>query len=116
MPVAPSSVPARALVHQEGVIALIAIVGLGLREGGPLAGLAPTAIGLASSLSLGAVGGALVSVVDVDRYNLVPVGQPRRDFRQLVEGDGWVVVRHPDFETTVELSDYVATHLRMYAE
>jgi hypothetical protein len=52
----------------------------------------------------------------IPHVDLVPVGQPRRDFRQIVEGDGWVVVRHPDLETTVELSDYVATHLRMFAE
>lgn len=47
--------------------------------------------------------------------DLVPVGQPRRDYRQVVEGDGWIVVRHPDLETTVELADHIATHLRMIA-
>ena len=47
--------------------------------------------------------------------DLVPIGQPRRDYRQVVEGDGWVVVRHPDLETTIEMTNRVATDLRMYA-
>ncbi|MFK7929054.1 MAG: acetyl-CoA carboxylase biotin carboxylase subunit family protein [Myxococcota bacterium] len=51
-------------------------------------------------------------VVHVD---LVPVGQPRRDYRQVVEGDGWMVVRHPDLESTVEMTNAVATDLRMFA-
>jgi membrane protease YdiL (CAAX protease family) len=34
-------VPARALVHQEGVIAAIALIGLAVRDGSPVAGLAP---------------------------------------------------------------------------
>ncbi len=51
----------------------------------------------------------------VAHVDLVPVGEPRRDFRQIAEGDGWVVVRHPDLETTVDLADHVATHLRMFA-
>lgn len=51
-------------------------------------------------------------IVHID---LVPVGQPRRDYRQVVEGDGWVVVRHPDLETTIELTNRVATDLQIYA-
>ena len=51
-------------------------------------------------------------IVHVD---LVPIGQPRRDYRKVVEGDGWVVVRHPDLETTVEISDRVANDVRMFA-
>ena len=51
-------------------------------------------------------------IVHID---LVQVGQPRRDYRKVVEGDGWVVVRHPDLETTVEMANRVATDLRMFA-
>ena len=51
----------------------------------------------------------------IAHIDLVPVGQPRRDYRKVVEGDGWIVVRHPDLETTLEISDHVATDLRMYA-
>jgi hypothetical protein len=51
-------------------------------------------------------------IVHVD---LLPIGAPRRDYRRVAEGDGWVAVRHPDLDTTVELSDLIATHLKMYA-
>ena len=51
----------------------------------------------------------------IANLDLVPVGEPRRDYRQVAEGDGWVVVRHPDLDTTIELSDRVATDLRMFA-
>jgi len=47
--------------------------------------------------------------------DLVPVGEPRRDYRQVVEGDGWLVVRHPDLDTTIEIADRVAVDLRMIA-
>ncbi len=51
----------------------------------------------------------------IAHVDLVRVGAPRRDYRQVVEGDGWVVVRHPDFETTVEIANHVATDLQMFA-
>ncbi len=49
------------------------------------------------------------------QLDLVPVGEPRRDYRQVVEGDGWIVVRHPDLARTIEIADHVATDLRMFA-
>ena len=51
-------------------------------------------------------------IVHVD---LVEIGQPRRDYRQVAEGDGWIVARHPDLETTIDLADSIATTLRLYA-
>ena len=51
----------------------------------------------------------------IAHIDLVPVGQPRRDYRKVVEGDGWVVVRHPNLERTIEMADSVASDLRMYA-
>jgi hypothetical protein len=51
----------------------------------------------------------------IAHIDLVRVGQPRRDYRKVVEGDGWVVVRHPNLETTLEMTDHVATDLRMFA-
>ena len=51
----------------------------------------------------------------IAHIDLVEVGQPRRDYRKVVEGDGWLVVRHPDLQTTIDLTDDVATNLRMYA-
>jgi phosphoribosylaminoimidazole carboxylase (NCAIR synthetase) len=52
------------------------------------------------------------SIVNID---LVPVGQPRRDWRKIAVGDGWVVVRHPDLGTTLEIADRVSTDLRLIA-
>ena len=51
----------------------------------------------------------------IAHIDLVQIGQPRRDYRRVVEGDGWVVVRHPDLETTIEMTDHVATDLQMFA-
>jgi formate-dependent phosphoribosylglycinamide formyltransferase (GAR transformylase) len=46
---------------------------------------------------------------------LLPVGAPRRDWRASVIGDGIVVVRHPDFQRVVEMTDRFAADLHMYA-
>jgi hypothetical protein len=51
----------------------------------------------------------------IAHLDLVPVGEPRRDYRQVVEGDGWIVVRHPDLDRTIDITDHVATDLRMFA-
>ena len=48
------AIPAVAIIHQEGVIAVIAVVGLSLRSGGLLGGLAP-----AGSLVVGVLSGVL---------------------------------------------------------
>ncbi len=55
--------------------------------------------------------GEHVAALDLNR-----VGQPRRDWRQVLVGDGWVVVRHPDLATTVEIADAFSTHLRLHAD
>ncbi|KAA3612440.1 MAG: ATP-grasp domain-containing protein [Planctomycetota bacterium] len=47
--------------------------------------------------------------------DLTPIGQPKRDHRQMVAGDGWVVVRHPDLQSTLEMADAVGTDLRLIA-
>ena len=51
-------------------------------------------------------------VVNID---LVDVGQPRRDRRQTTLSDGYVVVRHPDLATTVEMADRFAVELNLDA-
>jgi hypothetical protein len=51
----------------------------------------------------------------VATIDLVPVGAPRRDYRQVVTGDGWICVRHPDLETTMRMADAFGTELRIYA-
>ena len=47
--------------------------------------------------------------------DLLPVGAPRRDWRSSVIGDGLIVVRHPDFQRVVEMTDRFAAEVRMYA-
>ena len=51
-------------------------------------------------------------VVAVD---LTPVGHPRRSARTSVIGDGFVMLRHPDLEATLEMADRVATEVQLYA-
>jgi hypothetical protein len=54
--------------------------------------------------------GDAVAVVD-----LLPVGAPRRDWRSSVIGDGMIVVRHPQFQRVVEMTDRFAAEVQMYA-
>ena len=51
-------------------------------------------------------------VVAVD---LLPVGSPRRDWKQTLLSDGFVICRHPDLETLCEIADRIGTDLQMYA-
>jgi biotin carboxylase len=47
---------------------------------------------------------------------LLPVGTPRRDWKQTLVSDGHLMVRHPDWETTRRIADEAATEINMYAE
>ena len=47
---------------------------------------------------------------------LLPPGTPRRDWRKTLVSDGFVMLRHPDLEATLEMSDAVASELRLFAE
>jgi hypothetical protein len=51
-------------------------------------------------------------IVSVD---LLPVGTPRRNWKQTLTSDGWIMLRHPSLAATVEMADRVATDLRMIA-
>lgn len=51
-------------------------------------------------------------IVEVD---LLPIGARRRDWKQTLLSDGFVIVRHPDLETTLEMADRVGTDLRLFA-
>ena len=46
---------------------------------------------------------------------LQPIGTPRRNWKQTLVSDGFLVVRHPDLETTCEMADAIGTDLRIYA-
>ena len=47
--------------------------------------------------------------------NLLPVGAMRRNWLQTLISDGFLVVRHPDLETTLQIADEVGENLRLYA-
>lgn len=51
-------------------------------------------------------------VVEVD---LLPPGAPRRDWKQTLVSDGYVIVRHPDLGTTLTIADRFGTDLRIFA-
>ncbi len=51
-------------------------------------------------------------VVSVD---LLPIGAKRRDWKATLVSDGWVMLRHPSLEATLEMCDRVATDLQLYA-
>ncbi|MEZ6189052.1 MAG: hypothetical protein R3F62_29140 [Planctomycetota bacterium] len=49
------------------------------------------------------------------RHELRPIGAPRRDWKQTLLSDGFVMLRHPDLDTTLRLADAVAEGLQLYA-
>lgn len=54
--------------------------------------------------------GEHIPVVDLN-----PLGSPRRDWKNSVVGDGWLVARHPNLEFTLEMADRIGTDLRIVA-
>lgn len=46
---------------------------------------------------------------------LLPIGAPRHDWVQHVISDGFVIVRHPELQTTLAMADAVGTDLQLYA-
>ncbi len=46
---------------------------------------------------------------------LLPPGEMRRNWKQTLLSDGWLMVRHPDLETTMRIADAVGTDLQIYA-
>ena len=51
-------------------------------------------------------------IVSVD---LLPVGSPRRNWKQTLLSDGHVILRHPDLQATLEMADRFGTDLRLEA-
>ena len=47
--------------------------------------------------------------------DLVPVGAHRRDWRQTLLSDGYLIIRHPDLRRALEIADAVGTDLQLYA-
>ena len=52
------------------------------------------------------------SVAAVD---LLPPGTPRRNWKATLVSDGYLIVRHPDLQTTMDMADRVGTDLQIYA-
>ena len=51
-------------------------------------------------------------VVSLD---LLPVGSPRRNWKQTLVSDGMIMVRHPDLGRTLEIADRFGTELQLFA-
>lgn len=47
--------------------------------------------------------------------DLLPIGSPRRDWKSTLLSDGYVTIRHSDWDTTKALADFVGTDLHLYA-
>lgn len=47
--------------------------------------------------------------------DLLPVGTPRRNWKQTLLGDGYVMMRSPDYRDLIEMRDVAVNELRMYA-
>ncbi len=54
--------------------------------------------------------GSAVAAVDI-----LPLGSPRRDWQRSALSDGFVIVRHPELQTTFKLAERVARELRIIA-
>jgi hypothetical protein len=46
---------------------------------------------------------------------LLPVGTMRRNWKATLVSDGFIMLRHPDLAATLELADWVGTHVQLYA-
>jgi hypothetical protein len=51
----------------------------------------------------------------IARVELLPIGAPRRDWKQTFLSDGNVVVRHPNLERCREMAEEAAATITMYA-
>lgn len=47
--------------------------------------------------------------------DLLPLGSPRRNWKQTLLSDGYLIVRHPDLARALEIADAVGTDLQLYA-
>ncbi|MBM3990108.1 MAG: ATP-grasp domain-containing protein [Planctomycetes bacterium] len=52
----------------------------------------------------------------VCNLEVVRKGEPRRDFRQVLVGDGWIACRHPDLAFTADMVDAFGSQLSIHAD
>jgi hypothetical protein len=48
--------------------------------------------------------------------DLLPIGAPRRDWRASTIGDGILLVRHPELQRVIEMTERFAVDLQLHAE
>ena len=48
--------------------------------------------------------------------NLLPIGASRRNWRNTLVSDGFLMVRHPDLAMTTQMSDDIGESLQLHAE
>jgi len=53
--------------------------------------------------------GSQIAALDIQ-----PIGSPRGDWQRSAVSDGWVIVRHPELQATLQLADRVARELQIY--
>jgi hypothetical protein len=51
----------------------------------------------------------------VAALDLLPVGTPRRDWKQTLISDGMVIVRHADLDAALDMADRFGMELQMVA-
>ena len=47
--------------------------------------------------------------------DLLPIGAPRRDWRAVLISDGMIIVRHPELQPVIEMTERFAADLQLYA-
>ena len=47
--------------------------------------------------------------------DLLPIGAPRRDWRATLISDGMIIVRHPELQRVIEMTERFASDVHMYA-
>ncbi|UCF66997.1 MAG: ATP-grasp domain-containing protein [Acidobacteriota bacterium] len=47
--------------------------------------------------------------------DLLPIGAPRRDWKQVIVSDGIIYVRHPDLQQLLHMADRIGTDLQLFA-
>jgi hypothetical protein len=51
----------------------------------------------------------------VAEVDLTPIGQPRKNWKLSIVGDGYVVVRHPELGPAIAMGDRIAREVHLYA-
>ena len=51
----------------------------------------------------------------INCIDLLPIGAHRRNWKQTLISDGYLMLRHPDLQTALHMADKVGNHLQLYA-